>query len=164
MTDVRILALLLVTTLACATAPAPAPVGEEPTPTRAPAAVTEAPPPPAPTCTSFARPGVLRRSLVTRTVDARLGSWLAGGVVVDPFMQKGRFRGWIIRGLYPNDPCYREIDLRPGDVVSRVNGKSIERPEQANEVFESLRSAPALVVEFSRAGAPMKLTFQIVEE
>ena len=162
----RILALLLlVTTLACASAPPPAPLGEGPTPTRAPAAVTEAPPPPPPpTCTSFARPGVLRRSLVTRTVDARLGNWLAGGVVVDPFMQKGRFRGWIIRGLYPNDPCYREIDLRPGDVVSRVNGKSIERPEQANEVFESLRSAPALVVEFSRAGAPMKLTFQIVEE
>jgi S1-C subfamily serine protease len=161
---VRISLLLGLLSLACATAPPPAALGEEPTATRAAAPVAEAPPPPKPTCTSFARPGVLRRTLVTRTVDGRLGSWLAGGVVVDPFMQKGRFRGWIVRSLYPNDPCYQEIDLRPGDVVSKVNGKSIERPEQANEVFESLRSAPALVVDFTRAGAPMKLTFQIVEE
>jgi hypothetical protein len=45
-----------------------------------------------------------------------------------------------------------------------VNGKSIERPEAADEVFRSLSGAPALVVEFLRDGAPMKLTFQFAEE
>jgi hypothetical protein len=167
MTAVRlpILTAALVATLACATT-TPPPVGEEPTPTRAPAPVAETPPPPPPPakCTSFARPGVLKRSLVTRTVDEGMGRWLAGGVTVDPFMQKGRFRGWIVRKLYPQDPCYREVDLQPGDVVLKVNGKSLERPEQANEIFGSLRTAPALVVEFTRAAAPMKLTFQIAEE
>jgi hypothetical protein len=150
---------LLVTGLACATAPPPPPIPEEPPPL---APVAPAPPP-APTCTAFARPGVLRRSAINRTVNARLGRWLAG-VEVEPLLQKGRFRGWIIRRLYPDDPCYREVDLHPGDVVLRVNGKSVERPEDANEVFESLRSAPELAVELVRAGAPRKLTLPIVEE
>lgn len=156
--------LLLLGVLACATTTSPPPVPEEPTPVRAPEVASQPPPPPPPTCTSFARPGALKRSLVVKTVDAGLGPWLAGGVTVDPFMQKGRFRGWIVRKLYPDDPCYREIDVRPGDVVLKVNGKSLERPEQADETFKSLVRAPALVVELTRAGAPMKLTFPIVEE
>jgi S1-C subfamily serine protease len=153
------LALLLV---ACATATPLPPVPEEPTPTPA-VAPLPAPPPPAP-CAAFARPGVLRRSVVDRTVKAGLGPWLHGGVVVDPAMQKGRFRGWIVRSLYPNDVCYQQVDLRPGDVVLKVNGQGLERPEQASEVFQSLSSAPALVVEFLREGAPMKLSFQFAEE
>jgi len=154
-----VLAGLVLASLTCATAPPP-PVAEEPTPI----AAAPAPPPAPATCTSFAGPGVLRRSLVVRTVNAGLGRWLAGGVLVDPFLQKKRFRGWIIRKLYPDDVCYREVDLQPGDVVLRVNGKSLERPEQAKETFDALATAPALVVEFTRAGTPMKLTFQIAEE
>jgi S1-C subfamily serine protease len=153
-----LLGLLLV---ACATATPPPAVPEEPTPT--PAARPEPTPPPAP-CAAFARPGVLRRSAMDRAVRGGLGPWLHGGVVVDPSMEKKRFRGWIIRSLYPRDACYEQVDLRPGDVVLKVNGKAIERPEQASEVFQSLSSAPALVVEFLREGAPMKLTFQIAEE
>jgi hypothetical protein len=157
-----VVAWLMVASLACATTPPPPPIAEEPTPTPAPTPAP-APPPPA-RCTSFASPGVLKRSLVVRTVNAGLGRWLAGGVLVDPFLQKKRFRGWVIRKLYPDDVCYKEVDLQPGDVVLRVNGKSLERPEQAKETFDGLANAPALVVEFTRAGAPMKLTFQIAEE
>jgi len=165
-TDVRTSILMAgLLALGCATAAPMPPVADEPTPVRAPEPVAApAPPPPPAVCTSFARPGVLKRSLVVRTVGDGIGRWLHGGVVVDPFMQKGRFRGWIVRKLYPDDPCYREVDLRPGDVVLRVNGKTLERPEQAKETFDGVARAPALVVEFTRAGAPMKLTFQIAEE
>jgi type II secretory pathway component PulC len=102
--------------------------------------------------------------VVDRVVRAGLGPWLHGGVVVDPAMDRKRFQGWIIRSLYPQDTCYQQVDLRPGDVVTKVNGKGIERPEQASEVFQALSSAPALVVEFVREGAPMKLTLPIAEE
>jgi hypothetical protein len=149
--------------LSCATTPPPPPIPAEPPPVELPAQVAPAPPP-APTCTAFARPGVLKRSLVTRAVDAGLGRWLAGGVQVDSSVQKGRFRGWIIRSLYPDDPCYREIDLRPGDIVLRINDKSVERPEQADEVWKALRGAPALTVDLLRENAPRKLTFPIAEE
>ena len=153
------LALLLA---ACATAPPPAPLPAEPPPS--PAAAPEAAPAPPATCTAFAAPGVLRRPVVARTVDAGMGRWLAGGVTVDPDLRKGRFRGWIIRRLYPNDVCYREVDLRPGDVVLKINGKSLERPEEANDLFKSVATAPALVIEFVRDGAPMKLTFQFGDQ
>jgi S1-C subfamily serine protease len=153
-------ALLFVVALAlsCATA-APPPLGEGPTPAPV-VAPPAAPEPPPATCDAFARAGVLRRAAVNRAVDAGLGRWLSG-VEVDPDVQKGRFRGWVIRRLYPGDVCYREVDLQPGDVVLRINGKSIERPEQANEVFRSLTTAPAVVVEFLRAGAARQLTFPI---
>jgi S1-C subfamily serine protease len=147
--------------LACATAPAMAPLPEEPPPS--PAVSTAPPAPPPAVCTAFARPGVLKRSALARALNGSLGQWLSG-VEVDASVQKGRFHGWVVRSLYPGDVCYRDVDVHPGDVVVRVNGKSIERPEQANEIFQSLRTAPALEIELVRAGAPMKVSFPIVEE
>ena len=147
---------------ACATSPPPPPVvGEEPSAIAAPAPPA---PPPEPQCTAFARAGVMRRSAVRRVVDGGLGQWLAGGVDVDRSLAQGRFQGWIVRKLYPGDPCYRNLDLQVGDVVTRVNGKSIERPEQASDVFSSLRTAPALVVDLVRGGRPRTLTLPIAEE
>jgi hypothetical protein len=147
---------------ACATAsPPPAEIPPEP-----PAAVLPPPPPPPPppACMAFARPGVLRRSALRRGVDAGLGQWLAGGVDVDRSPPRGRFQGWLVNRLYPADPCYRDIDVRVGDVVVRVNGKSVERPEVAGEVFSALRSAPALVVELVRDGQPRTVTLPIADE
>ena len=37
----------------------------------------------------------------------------------------GRFVGWEILSLWPN----ARIELRPGDVVLAVNGRTLERPE-----------------------------------
>jgi hypothetical protein len=148
----------------CATAvPPPQGPGEGPAPLAAATPPPPAPPPP-PTCTALARPGVLRRSAVARVVDAGLGQWLAGGVEVDRSPPPGRrFEGWVVRSLYPGDPCYRDVDVQIGDVVVRINGKSIERPEQAQEVFSSLRSAPALVLDLIRAGQSRTVTLPIVE-
>ena len=149
----------------------PAPVGEQPTPMvtapPSPSPAAEPPPPPAPepaTCTAFAKPGVLKRSAVVRVVDAGIGRWLAGGAEVERKIAKRRFLGWEIRRLYPGDPCYTTVDLRPHDVVIQVNGKPIEKPEQAHDVLTSLRTAPALVVDFLRDGQPQKLTLPIAEE
>jgi S1-C subfamily serine protease len=146
---------------ACATAPFPS-VPAEPTPVetaRPPAVVPIA----EPNCTAFARAGVLRRSAVGKVVEGGLGRWLSA-VEVDPGVSQGRFRGWVVRSLYPGDPCYRDVDLRAGDLVVRVNGKSIERPEQASDVFSSLRTAPALVVDYVRDGQNHTLTLPIAEE
>jgi hypothetical protein len=148
---------------ACATTSPPAvgpPLGEGPS--AAPAA--EPAPPPRPTCTAFVRPGVLRRSSLTRAIGAGLGQWMADGVEVEPRHAQGRFQGWIIRRLYPDDPCYQQVDLHVGDVVTRANGRSIENPDQANEVFSSLRTAPSLVIDLVREGRPRTLTFTIADQ
>lgn len=149
----------------------PAPVGEQPTPleTAAPAPSSapepEKPPTPAPAvCTAFVKPGVLKRSAVVRVVDIGIGRWLAGGAEVERKIAKSHFQGWEIQRLYPGDPCYATVDLRPHDVVIQVNGKPIEKPEQAFDVLTSLRTASELVVDFLRDGQPQKLTLQIADE
>lgn len=144
---------------ACASAPPPRPalVAQEP-------AAEMAAPAPEPICTAFARAGVLRRSALRPAIDAGVGQWLAGGVEVDRSPPRGSFQGWIVRRLYPGDPCYRDIDVRVGDVVVRVNGKSLERPEQASDALSSLTTAPALVVELLRAGQSRTVTLPIADE
>jgi S1-C subfamily serine protease len=164
---------LLVTS--CATSNAeragPAPVGEQPTPmvmaSPAPSPAAELPQPPATepaACTAFVKPGVLKRSAVVRVVEAGIGRWLADGAEVERKIAKSHFQGWEIRRLYSGDPCYATVDLRPLDVVIRVNGMPIEKPEQAFDVLSSLRAAQELVVDFLRDGQPQKLTLQIADE
>jgi S1-C subfamily serine protease len=171
----RLLATLGLLTTACATASQeiaePGPVGAAPTPMT----VAETAPPPAPpaapadvpapvrTCDMFARPGAVKRSALVRVIDAGLPRWLQG-VEGDRALANHRFQGWLVKSLHPQDPCYRDIELRPGDVVQKVNGKSIERPEQAFDVVESLRKAPSLVVDYLRDGKAQRMTFAIADE
>jgi hypothetical protein len=115
------------------------------------------------TCDMFAKPGVLKRSAVIRLLDAGLPRWLQG-VEGDRALANHRFQGWLVKSLHADDPCYKEVDLRPGDVVQKLNGKSIEKPEQAFDVAESLRTAPALTVDYLRDGKPQRLSIQIASE
>jgi S1-C subfamily serine protease len=143
--------------------------GEQPTPIvgppPSPALAASAPAASKPAgCTAFVKPGVLKRSAVVRVADAGIGQWLAEGAEVERKIAKTRFQGWEIRKLYPGDPCYQDVDLRPLDVVTRLNGKSIEKPDQAFEALNSLRTAPELVVDFLRDGQPKKLSLPIADE
>jgi hypothetical protein len=104
----------------------------------------------------------LRRAAVLRALDGGLGNWLRN-VDIDPKLEHGRFRGWIIRTLPADDACYADLDLRAGDVVTRVNGRPVERPEEASDVWDGLRTSSALVIDFTRAGQPHTLRLKIVE-
>jgi S1-C subfamily serine protease len=166
---------LLISTCAAPVAqmPDPEPVGTEPALVQAAAPNASAPavvpaqaksaPMPSRVCDMFDGQGQLRRAALIRLIDAGLPRWMQG-VEGDRMLAKHRFQGWLIKSLYPNDPCYRDIDLRPGDVVQKVNGKSIEKPEQAFDVVESLRSAPGIVVELLRDGKPQRITIAIVDK
>ena len=124
------------------------------------------PPPPSPTCEARIGADRLRRSALKRTVDAGLGRWLQT-VSVEPLLARGRFRGWIIRALNPsnpNDTCYAGLDLRPGDVVTRVNGRGVEHPEDALEVWTAVPASAELVIDFVRDGQPRTMRFGIVDQ
>ena len=160
------LSLSCASTVAEGPGPEPAPLVEPPNP---PAPET---PPPSPAkvedstaraCTMFVKPGVVRRDALVRLIDGGLPRWMQG-VQGDRSLANHRFQGWLIKSLYPGDPCYRDIDLQQGDVVQKVNGKSIEKPEQAFDVVQSLKTAPALVVDFLREGKPQHFTLSIADE
>ena len=118
---------------------------------------------PAPPCEARRGADGLRRAAVLRTLDGGLGHWLRN-VDIDPKLEHGRFRGWIIRTLPEGDACYADLDLQAGDVVTRINGRPVERPEEASDIWDGLRTSPALVIDFVRAGRPRTLRFRIVEQ
>ena len=113
------------------------------------------PAPPAPRL----RSGAIHRADLTRVVDAGLGRFLQH-VEVDAALQAGKFMGFRIVSLTPPE-FWRGVDLRPGDVVTEINGMSIERPPQAYEAFTSLKTAKELVVSYTREGQSRQLVYAI---
>ena len=82
-------------------------------------------------------------------------------VRVQASVRDGKFAGWLVRALYPRD-FWAGVDLQPGDIVTLVNGLPIERETQAYDAFQALKTAPSLVVNYVRDGAPRTLAFEIV--
>jgi S1-C subfamily serine protease len=104
----------------------------------------------------------VKRSALGRTLDAGLGTWLRG-IDVEAKLERGHFQGWLVRSLYDGDPCWADVDLRAGDIVTRINRRPIERPEQAQIVWTGLRASHEIVVDYLRDGRPRTLTFSVVE-
>jgi len=106
--------------------------------------------------------GVIRRHQLDQVLDAGLGQYLQN-VETEPTFDRGRFAGFRIVKLFPGDLTYASLDLRPGDIVTSINGKPISRPEQASAIWEQLRTASDLVVDYERNGTPHELRFAIVD-
>lgn len=106
-------------------------------------------------------PETTSRDRVTR---AELDSALAAGpgallshVKVEAASVNRRFKGWQLVSL-PAQPW-----LRPGDVVTRINGRGLEHPEDLAALFEALRGAREIVVEYERGGVAAVEHIPIVE-
>ncbi len=120
--------------------------------------------PPPPTTTAAAVPEKitsLKRSEVKQTIGRGLGYFLQNVSVEDwPVMREGRFHGFRIRTI--NETW--GIDLRPGDVVTRVNGMPIEHPDEADAAMRSLEKAKSLRVDYEREGKPRSLELPITDD
>lgn len=126
-----------------------------------PAARTAEAPAPKPAPPPSRPSGELARAEVVKFVDAGFWKFLQQ-VEVEPNLDDGRFRGWIIVALRP--PAFWEgVDLAPGDVVTSVNDKPIERETEAFDAFQALKTAPALHVSYVRKGAERRISYQIAE-
>jgi type II secretory pathway component PulC len=103
----------------------------------------------------------LRRSQVKQTIAKGLGYFLQEVSVEDyPVMNAGKFRGFKIKAITGD----WGVDLRPGDVITRVNGMPIEHPEDADAALRSLEKAKALRVDFDREGKTRTLELPIVDD
>ena len=103
----------------------------------------------------------LKRSQVKATIAKGLGYFLQNVTVEDyPAMRAGKFYGFKIKTINAE----LGVDLRPGDVVTRVNSMSIEHPEEADAAMRTLEKAPALRVDFERDGKAQTLELPIKEE
>ncbi len=90
--------------------------------------------------------------------------YLLSQVVPMPVTQAKRFLGFRLSRWFPAHPEVHEGAVRTGDVVLRVNGRSVERPDQFLYAWKQLRGVEAVVIEGTRDGAPLKATLRIVDE
>ncbi len=79
-----------------------------------------------------------------------------------PSVRGGRFVGWRILGFVPNGPLANVRALQPEDVLVRVNGEPLERPEQAMRAWETVRRAEHVDLAVLRNDVPMTLRWRIV--
>jgi type II secretory pathway component PulC len=108
-----------------------------------------APPPPA--------AGQVTRAALDEAIAAGPGALLAQ-VRVEAVRGRKGFHGWRLLAVPPSP-----AGLEAGDVLTRVNGKTLERPEHLSALFESLRGASEIVVESERGGVPRVVRVPVVE-
>lgn len=126
--------------------------------------------PAAPSTTSAARaqaeapdegPSALTRAVLAEAVRGGFGSFLSA-VTVSPVLRGGRFVGFRLdEARHLRRWNAAGLPLRAGDVVTRVNGRSIERPGDALAVFQGLIAATEIRVEVLRDGAPQELRLAV---
>lgn len=122
-----------------------------------------APPPPPPPHTTPHPPGTILQSELFSILDTSPGVFLSH-VDAEPRLVGGRFAGWVIRRFFADDARFVDSPLRPGDIVLRVNGSTLERPDQLGALWTRLRAAPALEVEINRAGVVTVWRWPIVAD
>jgi type II secretory pathway component PulC len=142
--------ILLGLLVGCGAAPE-APIAAPQSVAKAPVAQPAAPRPPQ---------GALFRDDVNALIDRGFPQFLQQ-VDVEPRLVDGQFRGWSIVKLNPRE-FWAGVDLKPGDIVLRVNDLPIERDTEAFDVFESLKESDALRVAFQRDGQTRLLEYKIV--
>ncbi len=107
----------------------------------------------------------LKRSEVDQIVAAGLGAFLQRISLDDhPVFLAGKFHGFRIVALQGGPAAWGGVDIKPGDVVTSVNGFPIERPEQALQAFQSLKVASELRIDYERNGEPRSLRVAIVDD
>jgi len=150
---------------AAATPPAPPPLA--PAAPAEPAATSSAPAQAAPEPRDEVLPdeveaGNIGRAALNSVLSAGIGRFLQR-VHVERRLEQGRFAGWRLLSLFHGEPELTGLVVHEGDTLMRVNGQSIERPEQFKNVWDSMATSSELVLEIDRAGKRSSLRYKIVD-
>jgi general secretion pathway protein C len=77
-----------------------------------------------------------------------------------PNYEDGKYHGFRLVGIRP-DSLYRAIGLESGDLIKRVNGRDLDSPNKAIELFEQLRSSANISLDVDRRGQKVQMQYQI---
>jgi hypothetical protein len=86
---------------------------------------------------------------------------IAGSARLVPSLVDGRAAGVKIYAIRPGSLPAR-LGLRNGDRIERINGVSLDAPDRYLEVYVQLRQVNRVTVDIERAGAPVRLVYDIV--
>lgn len=125
-------------------------------------------PPKAPEAAPAPKPvrkaGTVSRRDVQAAVADGPGAFLSHVELEDqPAFKDGRFYGFRIAKLVP-PAFWTGIDLQPGDVIAKINGLPLEKPDHAIAIMKGLEKAKEIRVQIERSGALRELVIPIVED
>jgi general secretion pathway protein C len=79
-----------------------------------------------------------------------------------PFMPNGELKGYRI---YPgrNRDQFVALGLKPGDLVTEINGMTLNNPAQAMEMFRALADTTQVTITLERDGQPQTVTLDTTQ-
>jgi S1-C subfamily serine protease len=126
------------------------------------ASAPPAPPAAAAAAATHIEGGDIPRPVLLAVLSRGIGRFLQH-VHAEAHLIGGRFVGWRLLSLFDGDPNVQSGALQPGDTVMRVNGQSIERPEQFKNVWDSMATQSELMLLVQRAGKQTQVRYRIVD-
>ena len=104
---------------------------------------------------------LIQRKDYERMLD-RGASYFIRQIQVTPIKHEEQFVGFRLDKIFPNEPYFEQGEIRVGDIVQRVNGLPIGRPEQFMQVWVGLKAKQQLIVQIIRKGEPLIVTWNII--
>lgn len=86
---------------------------------------------------------------------------LARMVRFQPYLRDGELIGYRIQPRAADAQLLAELGLRPTDVITAVNGVSLNDPAQAQQVLQQMQSASVITVSWLRDGEQRQMTIPI---
>lgn len=81
-------------------------------------------------------------------------------VRVRPYFRRGKPEGLIVSQIQA-DSIFEKLGLMNGDIIASVNGKQMSSPEEAFQLYNSLKSGSEVSIEITRRGQKKMLTYEI---
>lgn len=74
----------------------------------------------------------------------------------------GKLRGFR---AYPgrNRQIFSKLGLKPGDLVTAINGTTLDDPQRSQEVFNTIQTSDHVTVDIERAGQKQEITLNIAQ-
>lgn len=87
---------------------------------------------------------------------------LAGLLRVQPVFTQGRLSGYrIFPGGARGNQAFMELGLKPGDLITAVNGTTLDDPARALEIMQTLSSSGSASVTVMRNGASLEVNLNL---
>ena len=81
-------------------------------------------------------------------------------VNIAPYFEDGAAKGYKVEN-FREGSLFGKVGFKSGDIVKRVNGMSIETPEQLIQAYQKLKDAANIQVDVERNGNTVTLDYQI---
>ena len=81
-------------------------------------------------------------------------------VRVRPYFRQGKPEGLIVSQIQ-SDSIFARLGLMNGDIIASVNGQQMSTPEEAFQLYNSLKSGSPVSIEITRRGQKKMLTYEI---